>query len=84
MQEPSYKSEIQSLKDFLDLSSERSLVARALRATTTSFWESAHGRLCGSSGAIPESGLTPGKNYILLHQACIDRVNSRVTQKGNL
>lgn len=41
-------------------------------------------RLCHGAGVIPEPGLTPGRNYSLLHQACTDRVNSRVAQKGNL
>lgn len=81
VQEPRQKPEIQSFEGFF---AEFEQPAPALRATMTSFWASAHGRLFSGTGAVPEPGVTPGKNYILLHQACIDRVNSRVAQKGNL
>lgn len=74
----------QKFKVSEDFCSEFEQPALALRAPTTSFWASGHGRLFSGSGAVPGPGLTPGTNYILLHQACIDRVNSRVAQKGNL
>lgn len=73
-QEPSPRSERQRLEAALDVSSGRS----PLGSSDLLLGESTRLR----SG--PGSGRAPGQNPLALHEACADRVNSRVAQEGNL